>query len=144
MGICHWLKIELETRKILLESLIKQNQSHKHLKSSHSSNQFFLVALAFHDHRTTMKYFFQAILLCCFVAALRASSNLSTKSAKNNNDTRQTSQCTVNNYNTFSAGPNSKKIENMISEVKQQLAELKQEITKMKENQTGGQAEKGL
>ena len=91
-----------------------------------------------------MKYFFQAILLCCFVAAL-ANSNLSTKSpAKSNNDTKQTSQCTVNNYNIFHAGPNSKKIENMISEVKQQLAELKQEVTKMKGNQTGGQAEKGL
>lgn len=90
-----------------------------------------------------MKYFFQAIVLCYFAAAL-ANSNLSTKSAKSNNDTKQTSQCTVNNYNTFQAGPNSKKIENMISEVKQQLAELKQEITKMKGNQTGGQAEKGL
>ena len=91
-----------------------------------------------------MKYFFQAILFCYFVAAL-ANSNLSTKSpAKSNNDTKQTSQCTVNNYNIFHAGPNSKKIENMISEVKQQLAELKQEVTKMKGNETGGQAEKGL
>ena len=91
-----------------------------------------------------MKYsVFQAILLCYFVAAF-ANSNLSTKSAKSNNDTKQTSQCTVNNYNTFHAGPNSKKIENMISEVKQQLAELKQEIAEMKGNQTGGQAEKGL
>ena len=92
-----------------------------------------------------MKYsFFQAILLCYFVAAL-ANSNLSTKSAKkSNNDTKQTSQCTVNNYNTFHAGPNSKKIENMIAEVKQQLAELKQEITKTNENQTAGQAQKGL
>ena len=122
----------------MLESL-----SIYHINSSQSSNQFFLVALAFHDHRTTMKYFVQAILLCYFVTAL-TNSNVSTKSAKSNNDTKQTSQCTVNNYNTFHAGPNSKKIENMISEVQQQLTELKQEITKMKENQTGGQVGKGL
>ena len=89
-----------------------------------------------------MKYFFQAILLC-YVVAAQANSNVSTKSTKSN-DTKQTSQCTVNNYNTFHAGPNSKKIEYMISEVKQQLAELKQEIKKIKGNQTGGQAEKGL
>ncbi|KAL9989408.1 hypothetical protein ACROYT_G003955 [Oculina patagonica] len=57
------------------------------------------------------------------------------------------SQCNVNNnhnYNSFFAGPNCKKIENMISEVKQQLAELKQEIGKCKENQTGGPGEKEL
>ncbi len=57
------------------------------------------------------------------------------------------SQCNVNNnhnYNSFFAGPNCKKIENMFSEVKQQLAEIKQEISEMKENQTSGTGEKGL
>ena len=68
-----------------------------------------------------MKYLFQAILLSYFAAAL-ANSNLSTKQAKN--------------ADTFYAGPNCKKIEDMFSEVKQQLAELKDEIREMKENQT--------
>ncbi len=92
-----------------------------------------------------MKYFFNAILLGYFVAAL-ANSNLTTKPAKNDNETKRASQCNVNNnnYNSFFAGPNSKKIENMFSEVKQQLAELKTEIRGMKENQTGGPGAKGL
>ncbi|KAL9986478.1 hypothetical protein ACROYT_G000633 [Oculina patagonica] len=86
-----------------------------------------------------MKYFFHAILLGYFVAAL-ANSNLTTKPAKNDNETKKASQCNVNNnnYNSFFAGPNSKKIENMFSEVKQELAELKQEIREIKENRTGG------
>ena len=92
-----------------------------------------------------MKYFFQAILLSYFVAAL-ANSNLSTKQAKNaDNGTTKSSHCNVNNnYNSFYAGPNCKKIEDMFSEVKQQLAELKDEIREMKEKQTGGQSGKGL
>ena len=90
-----------------------------------------------------MKYFFQAVLLGYFVAAL-ATSNLTSKPAKPNNDTKRTSQYNVNNYNSFYAGPHCKKIENMFSEVKQQLAELKEEIREMKENQTGGQGGKGL
>ena len=90
-----------------------------------------------------MKYFFQAVLLGYFVAAL-ASSNLTSKPVKTNNNTKKTSQCNVNNYNSFYAGPNSKKIENMISEVKQQLAELKDEIREMKKNQTIGPGGKGL
>ena len=90
-----------------------------------------------------MKYFFQAVLLGYFVAVL-ANSNLTSKPAKTNNDTKKASQCNVNNYNSFYAGPNSRKIENMISEVKQQLAELKEEIREMKGNQTSGAGEKGL
>ena len=80
-----------------------------------------------------MKYFFQAVLLGYFVAALA-----------NNNDTKKTSQCNVNNYNSFYAGPHCKKIESMFSEVKQQLAELKEEIRGMKGNHSGGPGEKGL
>ncbi|KAL9989434.1 hypothetical protein ACROYT_G004000 [Oculina patagonica] len=87
-----------------------------------------------------MKYFFQAVLLGYFVAAF-ANSNLTSKPAKTNNDTKKTSQCYVNNNN-FYAGPNSKKIENMFSEVKQELAELKEEIREMKGNKTGGPGEK--
>ena len=87
--------------------------------------------------------FFHVILLSYFVAAL-ANSNLTSKPAsKTNNDTKKGSQCSVNN-NYFYAGPNSKKIENMFSEVKQQLSELKEEIREMKENQTGGPGGKGL
>ena len=84
------------------------------------------------------------ILLSYFVAAL-ANSNLSTKQAKNaDNGTTKSSHCNVCNYNSFYAGLNSKKIENMFSEVKQQLAELKDEIREMKENQTEGQSGKDL
>ncbi|XP_078349174.1 microfibril-associated glycoprotein 4-like [Oculina patagonica] len=77
-----------------------------------------------------MKYLFQALLLGYFTAAL-ANSNLPTKPPT------EDSQCTVKN-NYFIAGSNSKKIENMFSEIKQELAEIKQEIREMKENQTGG------
>ncbi len=83
-----------------------------------------------------MKYFFQAILLGYFAAAL-ANSNLPSKPPTGD------SQCTVKN-NYFIAGSNSKKIENMISEIKQELAEIKQEIRGMKGNKTGGPGEKGL
>ncbi|KAL9988960.1 hypothetical protein ACROYT_G003458 [Oculina patagonica] len=89
-----------------------------------------------------MKYFFQAILLGLIAAAL-ANSNLTTKPAKNITDTKKASQCNVNNnYNSFYAGPNCKKIESMFSEVKQQLGELKQEIRGTKGNQTGSPGEK--
>ncbi|KAL9989424.1 hypothetical protein ACROYT_G003972 [Oculina patagonica] len=88
-----------------------------------------------------MKYFFRAVLLSYFVAT-HANLLLSTTRKPT---TPKFSQCNVNNnhnYNSFFAGPNCKKIENMISEVKQQLAELKQEIGKCKENQTYGPGKK--
>ena len=82
-----------------------------------------------------MKYLFQSVLLSCLLTALATSTNLSLKPAKPNNATKKPPQCNVNNY--FYAGPNSKKIENMFSEVKQQLAKLEQEIRNVKGNQTG-------
>lgn len=81
-----------------------------------------------------MKYLFQAFLLGYFVAAL----------AKSNQTTNSARRCNINNYYTFSAGPNCKKIENVISEVKQQLVELQQQIREMEENQTEGPIGKGL
>lgn len=81
-----------------------------------------------------MKYLFQAFLLVNFLAAL-ANSNQTKNSAR---------RCNINNHYTFSAGPNCKKIENVISEVKQQLAELKQQIKDMEDNQTEGPTGKGL
>ncbi|KAL9958830.1 hypothetical protein ACROYT_G035898 [Oculina patagonica] len=83
-----------------------------------------------------MKYFFQALLLSYFVAT-HANLLLSTTKKP---VTTKAPQCNVNNnnYNSFFAGPNCKKIENMFSEVKQQLAELTQEIREMKTNETGG------
>ncbi|KAL9989435.1 hypothetical protein ACROYT_G003984 [Oculina patagonica] len=83
-----------------------------------------------------MKYFFQALLLGYFVAALADCRNVPTKPVA------KASLCNVNTYNSFFAGPNCKKIENILSEVKQQLAEIKQVIGEMKENQTGGPGEK--
>ena len=81
-----------------------------------------------------MKYLLQAFLLGYFVAAL----------ANSNQITNPAGRCNINNYYTFSAGPNCKKIENVMSEVKQQLAELKQQIKEIKENQTEGPIGKGL
>ena len=90
-----------------------------------------------------MKHFFHVILLS-YIAAMRANSNLTTKPTKYNDSATKASHCNVNNnYNSFYAGPNCKKIESMFSEVKQQLGELKQEIRKMKGNETGGPGEKG-
>ncbi|XP_078349175.1 ryncolin-1-like [Oculina patagonica] len=83
-----------------------------------------------------MKYFFQALLLGYFVAAVADCRNVPTKPVA------KASLCNVNTYNSFFAGPNCKKIENILSEVKQQLAEIKQVIGEMKENQTGGPGEK--
>ena len=67
---------------------------------------------------------FEAILFAVFVAALANSTDKS--------------KCNVNNnYNSFYAGPNCKKIE-------QQLAEIQQEIRALKRNETGGSGGKGL
>ena len=91
-----------------------------------------------------MQLFFQALLLGFFVAAF-ANSNQMTKPTKTDDSTTKGSHYNVNNnYNTFQAGANCKKIESMFSDVKQQLAELKEEIKEIKGNQTGDPAEKGL
>ena len=91
-----------------------------------------------------MKYLFESVLLSCFLTALANSTNLSSKPAKPNNNTKKPPQCNVNN-NYFYAGPNSKKIENMFSEVKQQLAKLEQEIRNTKGNQSStGKDGKGV
>ena len=88
-----------------------------------------------------MKNFFRALVVSYFVATNANSFRTTTKPV-----TTQASQCNVhnNNYNSFFAGPNCKKIENMFAEVKQQLAELIEEIREKKENETGGTGEKGL
>ena len=80
-----------------------------------------------------MKRFFAAILFACLVAAL---ANSSVKPTKSTNSDAKKAQCNVNNY--FYAGPNMKKIE-------QQLAEIKAEIRTLKAgNPTGGDGGKGL
>ena len=79
-----------------------------------------------------MKRFFAAIHLAAFVAAL---ANSSVKPTKSTHSDAKKAQCNVNNY--FYAGPNIKKIE-------QQLAEIKVEIRALKGNQTGGSGGKGL
>ena len=85
-----------------------------------------------------MKYFFQGLLLAFFANAVLADSNPTTKPAT------KASQCNVNNYYSFYSGPNCKKIEKIVTKVKEQLAELKEEISEIKENQTGGPGEQGL
>ena len=72
----------------------------------------------------SMMNLFKAILFAVFVTALA--------------NTTDKSKCNVNNnYNSFYAGPNCKKIE-------QQLAEIKQEIRALKKYETGGSGGKGL
>ena len=78
-----------------------------------------------------MKYFLEAVLFAVFVAAL---ANSTVKPAKGNSD-GQKAQCNVNNY--FYAGPNTKKIE-------KQLSEIKEAIRALQRNQTGGSSGKGL
>ena len=76
-----------------------------------------------------MNVFLQA-LLCAFLVKAIANSTVPTKSGT---DARKP-QCNVNNY--FYAGPNTKKIE-------QQLAEIKEEIKALKENRTSGGTSSG-
>ena len=77
----------------------------------------------------TMNFFLKA-LLCAFLVKAIAKSAVPTKSGT---DARKP-QCNVNNY--FYAGPNTKKIE-------QQLAEIREEIRALKENRTGGRGSSG-
>ncbi|CAH3159748.1 unnamed protein product, partial [Porites lobata] len=77
----------------------------------------------------TMNFFLKA-LLCAFLVKAIAKSAVPTKSAT---DARKP-QCNVNNY--FYAGPNTKKIE-------QQLAEIREEIKALRENRTGGGGSSG-
>ena len=76
-----------------------------------------------------MKYFFGTILFTCLISALANSTVKPTKATR----------CNVNNNcNSFYAGPNCKKIE-------QQLEEIRQEIRALKENKTTGSGNgKGL
>ena len=122
-----WIpKTELNTQKSqLLESLQR-------------STPFCIVYPLIQDFTSNdfmaMKYLFQALMLVYFVAAFTNSNQM----------TNPAGRCNINNYYTFSAGPNCKKIDTAMSEVKQQLAELKQQIMEMEENQTEGPTEKGL
>ena len=78
-----------------------------------------------------MKYLFAIVLFVVFVAAFASSTMKPAKSDKDGNN----APCNVN-YN-FYAGPNTKKIE-------QQLAEIREEMRALKGNQTGGSNGKGL
>ena len=87
----------------------------------------------FYQTQYMMKLFFEAILFAVFIRALANSSVKPTKSTETDK-----SKCNVNNnYNSFYAGPNCKKIE-------QKLAEIPQEIRALKRNETGGSDGKGL
>ena len=83
--------------------------------------------------QTTMKAFFAAIALVFFTAPL---ANSSVKPTPNSNQMRK-AQCHINYNNNFYAGPNCKKIE-------QQLAEIKNDIRAVKRNETREKTVKGL
>ena len=78
----------------------------------------------------TMSVFLKA-LLCAVLVKTLVNSTVLTKSGT---DDAGKPQCNVNNY--FYAGPNTKKIE-------QQLAEIREEIKALKENRTGGGGSSG-
>ena len=83
-----------------------------------------------------MKSLFAAILFAYSVSALANSSVKPTKSNENK------THCNVNNnYNSFYAGPNCKKIEQQLAEIKKEILE---EIRALKRNETGGSAGKGF
>ena len=77
-----------------------------------------------------MKYSFGAILLAVFVATL---ANSKMKPKKLSNIDEKKGHCNVNNY--FYAGPNTKKIE-------QQLAEIREKLEVWKETKQEARAEK--
>jgi len=77
-----------------------------------------------------MKYFFRAILFAYFVAAFANSSVKPTTGAGANK-----AHCNVNTYNSFYAGPNCKKIEQQLAEMRNEILE---EIRTLKRNETDG------
>ena len=82
-----------------------------------------------HKHRFKMKQFLQALLLSFFVSTHVNSILTTTKPL-----TTQPLKCNVNNnnYNSFFAGPNCKKIETMFSELEQHVTELKEGVKEIK------------
>ena len=83
-----------------------------------------------------MKYFLYALLFAYFVAAFANSSVKPTTSPGTNK-----AHCNVNNnYNSFYAGPNCKKIEQQLAEMRNEILE---EIRTLKRNETDGSDEKG-
>ncbi|CAH3040573.1 unnamed protein product [Porites lobata] len=73
-----------------------------------------------------MKYFFAIIPLACLISALANSTVKPTKATR----------CNVNNnYNSFYAGPNCKKIEQQLAEIRQEIRALKSQITARKNSQ---------
>lgn len=85
-----------------------------------------------------MKYYLRAVLFAsCFVVALANSSVKPTKST----EAKKAALCNVNNnYNSFYTGPNCKKIEQQLADIKQ---EILKEIRALKRNESGAQSAKG-
>ena len=79
-----------------------------------------------------MNIFFAAVAIAYFIAT---NANSSVKPTKN--DQMRRAQCHMNYNTNFYAGPNCKKLE-------QQLAEIKDGIREMKRNETREKAVKGL
>ena len=94
-------------------------------------------------HPFMMKYIlFQTILFAYFVAAPANSSVKPTTS----NEVKKAANCNANNnFISFYAGPNCKKIEQqLLKELAEMKKEILEEIRALKRNKTGGPGEKGL
>ena len=82
-----------------------------------------------------MKGFFAAIALAYFIATLANSFVKPTKS-----DQMRKAQCHMNYNTNFYAGPNCKKIEQQVAEIKEDIMRIRE----MKRNETREEAVKGL
>ena len=134
----------MDTRKILLEGSNNKRLFTDIRNTRFSVEKSFLQWISYSNHlhleqvfgrRFTMKHLCEVLLFSFFVTALSNSTKLSSKPARSDNDTKHHPHCGVNN-NYFYAGPNSKKIENMFSDIQQQLTKVEQEIRNIKKNQT--------
>ena len=82
-----------------------------------------------------MNYLLKALLFACFVATF---ANVFVKPTESGNDVKKAQSNVINNYY---VGPNCKKFEQQLNEVRREILE---EIRALKRNESGGPGGKGL
>ena len=90
-----------------------------------------------YKHSCVKKYFFGAFLFAGFLVP--AMTNSSVKPTESN-EAKKAAMCNVNTYNSFYTGPNCKKLEQQLADIKQEILE---EIRALKRNESNGQGGKG-